>query len=510
MKPKNKIKRHLKKGIEELKKGNLGPAQKHCHAALLADPDSHGAYHLASAIAREAGDLPSALKYAKQAALMKPSVEYYFSLSTLLGDLDMKDDEAHILQAVIDLDPEHAPALLNLGLIFNDRGDTEKATELYTRAAGVVPDSIEPLTRMGSIEHQAGRFDEAMAYYRKALESAPEYEAQAWYHISNNKKFTKGDPDVAEMERVFRLTKDREHRQFICFALGRAYENIGWYDMAFEKFHEGNRIRRGSYQYKSIDDQKMLRGIAEHYSPEVLAGEYAHTEDDTPIFIIGMPRSGTTLTEQIISSHPEVEASGESKHLSRIATRGGVDSPDTTDLNMTKAMGCEYIKRQREGKSGAKHITDKMPQNFFHVGLIKLAIPNAKIIHCVRRKEATCWSIYQTNFFREHKYACQLRELSNYWDEYDRLMDYWDEQLPGFIYNLSYESLVTDPEPEIRKLLEFCGLSFSQDCVDFQKNKRRVLTASASQVRQPMYKSAVDKWRNYEKYLSDAYGQVEK
>ncbi len=497
------IKRLLKKAISTFKEGKASATQKLLHKVLLADPDNHGAYHLASAVAREAGDLPSALKFAKHAAQLNPCPEYYMSLSMILGDLDMKGDEEFVLQAVIDLDPKHVAAILNLGLIKNENGDTGAATELYTRAAELLPGSIEPLTRLGSIEHQAGRFDKAMEYYRKALELDSDYRCQALYHISNNKKFTKGDPDIAKMGRVFRLTTDREQRQFICFALGKAYDEVGWYDKAFEKFQEGNRIRRGSYRYNPEDDKKMLRGIAEHYSPEVLAGEYAHTEDATPIFIIGMPRSGTTLTEHILSSHPDVEAAGEVKYLDQIATRKGLDSPSTVNLDFTRAIGREYIRKLTEGESEAKRICDKMPLNVYHVGLIKLAIPNAKIIHCRRSKAATCWSIYRTHFFRQHNYANNLRELSKFWDEYDRLMKYWEEQLPGFVYHSSYEKLVSDPEPEIRKMLDFCGFEFAEACLSSQKNKRRVQTASSSQVREKIYTGSIAKWKRYEKHLGD-------
>lgn len=503
MKPKSKIKRLLRKGITACKAGNLGLAQELSHQVLSLDPDNAAAFHLGSAVARQAGDLGVSLSCAKQAALLKPCSPYYFALSTILADMGMTEESSFMLESTLNLEPNHTPALLNLGKIKHEAGEIKEAMELYERAAEASPQIIEPLTRLGSIHHQSGEFSEALKYYRAAQEKNGDLTSQALYHVSNSKRFTPDDPDIKEMESVYRRKQEPDQKSFICFALGKAYSEIGKHEKAFEKFAEGNKIRRAGYDYDPEADKNWLRSIADHFDAELLSHDYGGCEDETPIFILGMPRSGTTLTEHILSNHPDVEGAGEVKHLDQIVMQSAPNYPVGVNLENSGSMGREYVKRLREGKTGAKRVINKMPYSFFHIGMIKAMLPNAKIIHCDRAKPATCWSVFRTHFHGTHKYSCDLKEISSYHDAYEELMVHWHSMLPGFIYDLDYEQLVSNPEHEIRKLLEFCNLEFDPACLEPQKNRRPVLTASAGQVRQPVYTSSIDQWKSYEKHLSE-------
>jgi hypothetical protein len=237
-----------------------------------------------------------------------------------------------------------------------------------------------------------------------------------------------------------------------------------------------------------------------------------------PIFVLGMPRSGTTLTEQIIASHPQVHGAGELPYLMEIARRdigsGSVFPNNLHSLDRMKltAMAAEYVTRLQRRAPGMRHITDKMPSNFYAVGLIHLMLPNARIIHVKRNPVDTCLSCFTQPFSSEQNYTFDLAELGRYYVDYFRLMQHWREVLPtGAFLDVQYEDIVADKEVQARRIIEYCGLEWNDACLDFHKNKRAVQTASAVQVRQPIYQSSVERWRKYERFLGpllDALGDV--
>jgi hypothetical protein len=292
--------------------------------------------------------------------------------------------------------------------------------------------------------------------------------------------------------------------------LGKALADSGDYTEAFRYFLEGNRLKRATFAFKIARSAKTFRQIQERFSHRFFASRKDFgCPDKTPIFILGMPRSGSTLIEQIVASHPDVYGAGEllfvrevmlanmpANHISMIA-----QSALCLDSDRAAEIGSRYIERVREIEPDSRFITDKMPENFLLIGIIRLLLPNAKIIHSVRSPEDTCLSIFRAKFTGEHNYAYDLTELGQYYRLYSEMMSHWHGLFPGYIYDMHYEKLIENQEEESRKLLEFCGLPWSEQCLDFHNSSRTVQTSSSAQVRRPMYQSSVAGWKRYEQQL---------
>ncbi|MGB1548696.1 MAG: sulfotransferase family protein, partial [Alphaproteobacteria bacterium] len=313
-----------------------------------------------------------------------------------------------------------------------------------------------------------------------------------YLRLANLKKFAPGDPDIAAMETVLTRLPTSDGRTIpFCFALGKAYEDCEDYDRAFNYYTRGNKLKRAELAFD----------IVETFSKPFLKKEADRGFDsEVPIFILGMPRSGTSLVEQILASHSEVHGGGERAEWMRLVR--GIDSfPDgVRDFGPEDfaRLGENYVEALRKLAPEAARITDKLPHNFLHVGLIHLALPKAKILHCVRNPVDTCLSCYKHLFDSELSFAYDLDELGRYYRLYERLMHHWRAVLPGRMLDVPYEELVADQETLSRRILDFCELPWEPACLDFHKTDRRVQTASVAQVRQPIYTTAVRRWRKYE------------
>ena len=302
-----------------------------------------------------------------------------------------------------------------------------------------------------------------------------------------------------------------EQRMHLAFGLGKAFEDLHQYEKAFSFFAEGNSIKRRSYSYTVDDRGNFFKKLEEVFDSSLFAKHQGTgCDDETPLFILGMPRSGTTLVEQILASHRHVHGAGELRTLKRIVTscfdKGKVaefpESIRQVDSADFEHPGFEYIQAIRKHTPDARFITDKMPENYKYIGLIKLMLPGAKVIHCRRDPVDTCLSIFKTFFTVMHEYSHDLGELGRYYSFYCRLMEHWHSVVPGFIHDVQYESMVVDQAGQTRALLEYCGLEWDDACLEFHKSDRPVRTASAEQVRRPIYKGSVQLWKRYETQLA--------
>jgi tetratricopeptide (TPR) repeat protein len=365
--------------------------------------------------------------------------------------------------------------------------------------------------------------DEAEASLRKALEIKPDL-FEAKYGLAQIRKVKADDENLAALISAAEAARNGaaplsgKDAIFMHFALGKSYGDIGDYDKAFPHFIEGCNLKRAKSSYHPDETARYFVSIMRNFGAETIdklrgGGDTSHL----PIFILGMPRSGTTLTEQIIASHPEVHGAGELPDLMviaerEIATATFPDNVGLLDQASLTARGAEYVTGLKRRAPGARYITDKMPGNFQAVGLIHLMLPNAKIIHVNRNPVDTCLSCFTTLFKYGHEYSYDLAELGRYYADYARLMEHWRRVLPaGAFLDVHYEDIVADQEGQSRRILEYCGLEWNDACLDFHKNKRAVSTASVSQVRQPIYKSSVERWRPYEKFMGplfDALGEL--
>ena len=397
------------------------------------------------------------------------------------------------------------------GAIQAANGQLDQAIVSYRYAIKLKPDYAQAYYNLGNALKKQGNHNEAIASYKQAIKLKPDF-TSCFCNLSTVMKFDNTTPELASMESIYAL-KDlsAEDRIHIAFALGKAHDDLKQYDKAFKYILTGNTLKRESIHYDLNNEINQFNFLKSVFNTKLFTKNKCKGIQDAPvIFIVGMPRSGTTLTEQILASHPKVYGAGELKYLANIYNSAFASfSKDKLQDKLQRiteselsTLGNDYLNSIKENTNDNQHITNKMPYNFRRIGFIKLLFPNAKVIHCQRNPLDNCASLFNHYFEEGQEYSYDLNELGQYYNLYQDLMQHWHQVLPGFIYDLSYESLVADTEGKVRALLEYCELPWDDACLEFHKNKRAVQTASATQVRQPIYKGSIERWKNYEKGLT--------
>lgn len=457
------------------------------------------------------GKLIEAAQVYRKAIKKQPKfVEAHNNLGNVLVDLERFEEAIKYYRKAVDLTPQNPMLLNNMGNALQLQGENEKAIKWLNRAIKKDPDYGDAYNNLGHALSDLGEIDQAISAFRKSIQINPGNE-KAYRDLAKNKKFSDYDDEIRAMESFYSQAGiSNEQKMHLSFGLGKAYEDIRGYDKAIEFIIEANRLKRNSINFSIAGEKDTFSQIKTVFSVEFLAKhENTGFQDATPIFILGMPRSGTSLVEQILASHPDVYGAGELNDLPDLIkdirpTKSASEFPACLyEWNAQKYAntGREYIARIRKHSDGAKYITDKLPYNFMNIGLIKLILPNAKVIHCTRDPMDTCLSIFKNFFSHGHRYAYDMTELGQYYSLYADLMAHWNALLPDFIYNLSYENLVADQKTETRKLLEYCTLPWDDHCLSFHRTKRNVKTASNVQVRQPIYQDSIKLWKRYEEQL---------
>lgn len=393
-------------------------------------------------------------------------------------------------------------------------GDYEPAIDIYASLLRAYPHHAKIWLSYGHALKTAGHQDRAIDAYRKAIALDPAF-GEAYWSLANLKTFRFTEAEVEVMRRQLAVPDLQvQHRHHFEFALGKALEDRGEFAESFQHYLEGNTQRRGTIFYSPEDSSARTRRARSIFSREFFR-ERAHfgVADPDPIFIVGLPRAGSTLIEQILSSHSAVEGTMElpeiismTRSLRRLAQSPQAatyhDVLATLGESDLRELGERYLARTRiHRKQGAASFIDKMPNNFAHIGLIHLALPNARIIDARRHPLACGFSAFKQHFARGQNFTYTLDDIGRYYRDYVDLMSHFDEVLPGRVHRVIYESMVDDTESEVRRLLDYCGLPFEGGCLRFFENDRPVRTASSEQVRQPIYREGVDHWRNYEPWL---------
>ncbi|TAL29453.1 MAG: sulfotransferase family protein [Alphaproteobacteria bacterium] len=430
---------------------------------------------------------------------------------------DLLEADAYLSHATVVAPADCVPMSL-LAAVKMDRGDMEGALDCAKRAVAMPP-SAGMLQRMGSLFREAGQLACAQDCYERAIRLQPDY-VPAYFSLGTVRKFQKDEPAFLQLLKIGDRAESlpREDRAALHFALGKAFTEQGDADSGFHHFAEANRIRRSAIAYDPATFEKHVDNIISLFTGAVVKNHAGKgVLDNRPIFVVGMPRSGSTLTDQILSSHPDVRSAGETKILSTCMP--ALAHEETSGLSpaaapaitrrlldemtpeMLSAVARKYLSLTEPIAKGAKHVVDKMLYNYLWIGMIRLALPNAKIIHCTRDPVDMGLSIWQLLFSDGTLWAYDQREIGRYYLAYKKLMDHWNRLFPGDIYEANYEKMVADQAGETRRLLDFCGLPFDERCLKFHENTRAVNTWSATQVRQPIYKDAVKKWKKYEKHL---------
>jgi len=411
-------------------------------------------------------------------------------------------------------EPNH-PGYLNLKAAILCRvGDYPPALAIYDRVLQAHPNQAQVWMSFGHALKTSGEQGRSIDAYRRSLALQPAF-GEAWWSLANLKTVRFDVSDIAQMQVALqRPDLPVEHRFHLHFALGKAMEDAGDYAASFTHYAEGNALRRTQLLYNADDTSARTQRIKQTYSADFLAaraGQGCAVSD--PIFVVGLPRSGSTLVEQILSSHSQVEGTMELPEiisLTRLLRRQGDSAQQTVYHDVLATLGSEalrelgeqYLQRtQVQRKTAAPYFIDKMPNNFVHIGLIHLILPNARIIDVRRHPMACCFSGFKQHFARGQNFSYSLDDIGRYYRDYVEVMAHFDAVLPGRIHRVIYEDLVDNTESEVRRLLAHCGLPFEESCLRFFENSRPVRTASSEQVRQPIYREGVDHWRHYEPWL---------
>ena len=502
---------HNDLGVLYSSSGRVDDAIKEFQHSVDKDPRNFLAYTNLGDHLLLIGDVKLSVDSFKSAIQLNPRfADAYNGLGNAYRLLGKWDEAAALYRQAIEIDPQHKDAYNGLGNALRETGEIKKAVSMYMRAIEIDPNNDVAYNNLGNSLSDQGDINGAIAAYYKSIEINPEY-AEAYRHLANVKKYAEDDPDIRLIESLYMKNGvSDEQRMHLCFALGKIYEDIGEYYRSMDFIQNGNQLKRSLIDYSKSEEQFLFDEIIETFSKRL----FSHYDDsgclnDTPIFILGMPRSGTSLVEQIIASHPLVYGGGELNNLPKLEKNICSDLADSSyprcveslDMSVIYNIGEEYIDSIRKNTMIERFVTDKMPLNFLRIGLIKLILPNAKIIHCMRDPMDNCLSIYKNYFPRSYKWSYDMSELGGYYKSYLKIMEHWRDVLPECFYDVSYERLVSDQYEETKKMLDYCDLQWSDSCLSFHKTKRVVGTASNAQVRNPIYNDSVNLWRKYEKEL---------
>jgi tetratricopeptide (TPR) repeat protein len=473
---------------------------------LKADADAHN--DLGNAFAMLERHREAIAQY-EQALVKSPGfAAAHNNLGNALTTIGRHEEAVVHLRRAIALAPDYPEALSNLGNALLSLHRVEEAVPCLERALTLRPTMAQAHNGLGSAMQALGRLDEARQAFEQAVALAPEN--AAYYHqLGTVKRYSPGDPHLLAMQA---LARDMEalppsERISLHFALGKAFADLGEHERAFRHYVEGNALHRAGITY---DETLTLTGfdrLKQVFTAELIRARAGGGDpSDLPVFIVGMPRSGTTLVEQILASHPQVFAGGELRDLGRlvgsIRRRDGARGfpemvPHMSDAQL-RAFGSAYVDAVRQSAPPCARITDKMPGNFYFAGLLRLALPNARIVHVRRDPVDTCLSLFMHLFVGELTWTDDLGEIGRYYRAYASLMEHWRAVLPpGAMLEVQYEDLVADLESQARRLVAYCGLAWDERCLSFYEAKRPVWTASLAQVRQPIYRSAIGRSRPY-------------
>ena len=394
-------------------------------------------------------------------------------------------------------------------------GNIEEAKDLYAQLAKSAPaDHLIPISQ-GHIFNAIGERENAVAAFQRCISLKPAH-GDSYWSLANTKSYRFDDDEIASMQKIEESdalsTLDRVQ---ICFALGKALEDKNLFDDAFSYYDRGNSLKLPTTHYDPVQLRKRVQAQIDVCTSELFESrQHVGVQNIDPIFIVGLPRAGSTLLEQILASHSQVDGTMELHNVLDLAKRlrGRDADQDGTprypailgdlDNDLFAQFGAQFIDQTRIYRGSGQLFIDKMPNNFFHIGLIKLILPNAKIIDARRHPMACCFSGYKQLFGEGQEFSYGLSQIGEYYKEYVRLMAHWDAVLPGHVLRVNHEDVVADLETQVHRILDYCGLEFESACLEFHKTERTVRTPSAEQVRQPIYTSGLEQWKNFEHYLA--------
>ena len=497
-----------------LAQGRILKAEQLCRQFLQRTPHHPEGMRLLADIGVRLGALEEAHFLLESACELEPeNVALRIDLIRVLGKRQRFEESLAEASRLLQRAPDNLQFRSLQAIEQLQLGDYAAAIAGFDAILERLPDDAVTLTSRGHALKTCGRSDDAIESYRRAAEGRGH--GEAWYALANLKTYRFSD---AQLDRMRALLEAAEtgfmERVYLAFALGKACEDCGDYGESFAHYARGNALKRGQLRYRREQFTAEVDAQCEHVDATLLgqqAGSGCPAPD--PIFIVGLPRSGSTLLEQILAAHSRIDGTRELPNILSLAQRLRRRATDDgerpgypqvlagLDAQTLAALGSDYIEQTRIHRAGAPRFIDKMPNNFRHIGLIHLILPNAKIIDARREPMACCFSNFQQLFAEGQEFSYDLEDLGHYYRDYLRLMAQWDEVLPGRVHRVQHEALLDDFEGELRRLLDYLELPFEERCLRYWESDRAVRTPSSEQVRQPLFRSAVDKWQNYAPWL---------
>jgi cytochrome c-type biogenesis protein CcmH/NrfG len=505
---------HLMRAAAALCENRIPEAEALLRAHLARHPTDVAALRMLAEVAARLMRYSDALRLLERCLELAPSFDA--ARHNYASVLNRQSRSAEALKQCAQLlakDPHNASYRSLQAAISANLGEYADCIAAYESVLSEYPRQPKLWMSYGHALRTTGRVPESIVAYRRALAMEPTL-GEAWWSLANLKTFRFTGADVLAMrEALTRTDLTEEDRLHFEFALGKALEDAAAYEESFRHYAAGNALRRGQHGYDPEENSRFVRRSKELFTRQFFAeraGAGAPARD--PIFIVGLPRSGSTLIEQILSSHPLVEGTMELPHLPRLARElaGPKQEEEGAFFKRVAALGREELRALGERylaetrvmrKSGTPFFIDKMPNNCMYVGLIHLILPNATVIDARRHPLGCCFSCFKQHFARGQWFSYGLQDLGRYYRDYVELMAHFDEVLPGRVARVHYESLIEDTERQVRRLLEHCGLAFDPACLRFHENERAVRTASSEQVRRPIFRAGLDQWRHYEPWL---------
>ena len=500
----------LYKGVRHLHASRYRKAEDAFKKVLKEDDKNIDALRFMGILAFKSGNHDIAEKMLVRALMLDPTYSLVWAnlaqVYSVTGQLDKAEKS---FKNILNMEPNNGLIWADYGTVLTKLANYKDGKEAYLKALDFKPDSPRVHLSLGHVYKTMGEIDKSIDSYKNTI-SQNKLSGEAYWSLANLKTYSFSENEIKEMEQTLKEDMSDVERSQMHFALGKALEANRDFDNSFQNYFEGNRIKKEQIKYSSKDTTDNTKRILRFFNFENIKNiAESSTNDRDPIFVLGMPRSGSTLIDQIISSHSKVDGTQELPNIIKIAAELNANNKNSYPeiLNEFKDselsdLGKKYLSETSWARDDAPFFIDKMPNNFIHIGLIKTILPNAKIVDTRRDAMDTCFSCYKQFFARGQLFTYSLEDLGNYYTDYIRAMNHWHNVFGKDIFTVHYDNVINNTEETIKELIDYCELPFEKQCLEFYKSSRPVKTPSAEQVRQPIYKSGLNYWKNYEKHLN--------
>ena len=500
----------LYKGVRHLQASRFRKAESAFKKILVEDENNIDALRFMGILAFKSGNHDIAEAMFTRALQVDPTYTLVWAnLAQVFSVTGQLDKAKKSFKNILNMEPKNGLIWAEYGTVITKLARYSDGKDAYLKALKFKPNSPRVYLSLGHVYKTMGEIDNSINSYKSTIKQN-NLSGEAYWSLANLKTYSFTNDEIKNME----VTLDTEisdiERCQMHFALGKAYEVKKDYNNSFINYSKGNRVKKGLIKYSSRETSEKTKKVLDFFIEENISSlSNSSILDRDPIFVLGMPRSGSTLVDQIISSHSMVDGTQELPNIIKIAAELNNDSDDNYPevledfkSNELSALGLDYIKETKWARESAPFFIDKMPNNFIHIGLIKTILPNAKIIDTRRDAMDTCFSCFKQFFARGQLFTYSLEDLGNYYVDYIKAMNHWHKVYGEDIYTVHYDNVINNTESTIRELIEYCELPFEDNCLEFYKSSRPVKTPSAEQVRQPIYKSGLNYWKNYADFLS--------